>query len=584
VIPKVHQRGQSFKGVAVYLTHDKGRAETSERVAWTHTENIHTDDVEKAAKVMAWTDLHRDDIRAENGGSASGRKAENGNVYHRSLSWALGESPSDKHMRETALAYIKNDGLSEHQSFIVAHHDTDFNHLHIVSNLVHPETGLIHDVGLDKRRAQQWALEYEREHGIHVQTRIDNAEKRAQGEYIKDRDTQQDYSDKITRAYYASDNGQAFIHALREEGLELGKARRGDRNFVIVDGRGDIQKLSRQLQIEEKGKLKTQAIQSLLSDIDRDTIKDADHLAYDIKNRDLEQSNNTPKKEQKITAEIEAETKIMNEKKEQQRQQKQREDITRPDPLEMRKQWAETVKKQAEPNPQRENVPQEEPADSWDRDHANRQWEESIIDAGIEEDKQQKQREQWAQKLKENAEQERQNEAERLRQEAIHIDRQGSFADDLDQTRTEEAKREKEQARIEEIFGQQERNLEEGRKLGRVPLDEYDPPAPDIEPQEPQHESAKELLDEYERAAAPEPDPIEPEPDIKLLDEYEQAASPAPEIEQPAPEPQFDNASDMLSQYEQAATPTNDNTPDQGQSVEPGHDSGQSRDVGGYER
>ncbi len=66
----------------------------------------------------------------------------------------------------------------------------------------------------------------------------------------------------------------------------------------------------------------------------------------------------------------------------------------------------------------------------------------------------------------------------------------GSVAGELDKTRAEEAIQEKEAARIEEIYGQQERNLEEARKHGLSPRYEetreieehYEPPAPAYEP------------------------------------------------------------------------------------------------------
>ena len=102
MIPRIQRRGFSFKGITDYLMHDK-EAQTSERVAWSRTENMRTDDVEKAAKVMAWTDLHREELRAgyraENGmePSAAGAKPEKGRVHHCVLAWAVGESPSEDH-------------------------------------------------------------------------------------------------------------------------------------------------------------------------------------------------------------------------------------------------------------------------------------------------------------------------------------------------------------------------------------------------------------------------------------------------------------------------------------------------------
>lgn len=599
MIPKINDRGHSFKGVIAYLSHDKDKAETSERVAWHETGNMHTDDPEKAAKVMAWTDINREQIRAANGGSAAGRKASAGNIWHFSLAWALGENPGEEHQRETMHEFLEKHDLSAHEYILFGHNDTKHVHAHGVVNLVHPETGLIKDIGLDKKRSQQWALDYERKHGIHCEQRVENARKREQGEAIKYRDIKQDYADKITRAYYAADNGKAFIHALKDEGLELGKARRGDRSYVIVDERGDIQKLSRQLQIEEKGKLKTQAIQSLLSDIDHETVKDADQLSHEIKTRDTQKTMKQPQ-------------------------------ASSPDG----------------------NVFSE----PWDRDQANRQWEESIVDAGIKADAQRRKdhekqkekqsdeqqsdfsdrRQQWAENLKKHAAQKQQYD----KSHADSLDGLREFDSGQDRRRSEledtlkQAYDRREQERLlsdaqdraekadtvlGRLMGQRKAALEEAKAYQknvdniaqregeqRSALEtkisaerelagyEKDPsPAPEIKPPEPQFENAADMLAQYEKAAAPEPETIAAEPELKrsaseMIDQYEQAAEPPePEIEPPEPEPQYeppesphDSASEALSQYEQTATPTNDNTAGQA----PAQEQGQSHDAGGYER
>lgn len=282
MLPRINPRGTSFKGITSYLLYGKIGEENPARVEWSMTGNMYTNDIEKAAKVMAFTAMNAEDIKRESGGSLAGVKAEGKAVYHNSLSWRVGDEPSEQHMKETALDYLDKRGLSNHEYYVVAHNDTDHKHLHIVVNLVDHETGKTSKLGLDKRAAQEWALEYERKHGIQCELREENAAKREQGEHVKHQDKKQDYSVKITRAYYAADNGQSFVNALKEEGLNLAKARRGN-NFVIVDDKGDIQKLARQLDIEEKGKEKTAAIQNLLKDIDREKLEDAAELSKKIK-------------------------------------------------------------------------------------------------------------------------------------------------------------------------------------------------------------------------------------------------------------------------------------------------------------
>jgi hypothetical protein len=61
---------------------------------------------------------------------------------------------------------------------MVAHNDKH-PHVHVMINAIHPETGLHLDDGLERRRAQAWALDYEREHGrTYCEQRLKNPEQR----------------------------------------------------------------------------------------------------------------------------------------------------------------------------------------------------------------------------------------------------------------------------------------------------------------------------------------------------------------------------------------------------------------------
>jgi hypothetical protein len=67
----------------------------------------------------------------------------------------------------------------EHQAVLVAHDDKPYKHVHVMLNTVHPETGLRLDDGFEKRRAQAWALEYEREQGrVYCEQRLKNPAER----------------------------------------------------------------------------------------------------------------------------------------------------------------------------------------------------------------------------------------------------------------------------------------------------------------------------------------------------------------------------------------------------------------------
>ena len=294
MIPRIHGRGFSFKGITDYLMHDK-EARTSERVTWSRTENMRTSDVEKAAKVMAWTDLHREDIRLANGGSAAGMKPEKGRVHHCVLAWAVGEDPGEDHQWETVQAYMAHQGMDHLQYYAVSHNDTNHIHVHIVSNLVDPLTGKIHEVGFEKHHAQKWALGYERDHELHCHMREVHAAMREQEGakgYYKDKKTR--YGIQITRAYEASDNGKSFINALALEGFTLAKGRK---SYVAVENNGDIINLSRVIDGH-----KTTDIKAKLGDLGREKLPDADALSEDLKARHAQALADREKERQQAKA------------------------------------------------------------------------------------------------------------------------------------------------------------------------------------------------------------------------------------------------------------------------------------------
>ena len=290
--PVIHARGFSFKGICAYLMHDV-KAASRERVEWTETNNLHTQNITTAAKVMAWTDINAQSLKRASGVSTAGAWPSAGGVYHMSISWEPSETPEPEHMGAMAKDVIERLGLAEYQYFMVAHKDTTHKHIHIVCNLTHPVTGKRKELSYDKKTVQKFALEYERDHGIFCHVREENAAKRAQGIPTKHRVQKQDYSESVTRAYQAADNGKAFVHALAAEGLHLAAARRGA-GFLVIDNKGNVQKLARQLtlydgqneqgeQVKLTGRAKTDQINQKLADLDRALLPDGDILSKQIK-------------------------------------------------------------------------------------------------------------------------------------------------------------------------------------------------------------------------------------------------------------------------------------------------------------
>lgn len=125
-------RGSSFKGILDYVLRDAGPE------SWRGTFGL-TLPIGDAAAEMEHThkDKHLDVIRR-------GPKATRP-VLHAVLGW----HPSDlewltrEHLADTVQAALNAMGLKDRQSVWVTHTDTGRPHVHIVANLVHPDTGIV---------------------------------------------------------------------------------------------------------------------------------------------------------------------------------------------------------------------------------------------------------------------------------------------------------------------------------------------------------------------------------------------------------------------------------------------------------
>ena len=118
MIVRISSRGSSFKGLAAYLTHDP-KSKTDERVAWTHTHNLASDDVPSAVNEMLWTARDAELLKQEAGIRAGGRSTENP-VKHISLNWSPEDNPSREHMVETTEDFLRHMKWQEHQAVFIA--------------------------------------------------------------------------------------------------------------------------------------------------------------------------------------------------------------------------------------------------------------------------------------------------------------------------------------------------------------------------------------------------------------------------------------------------------------------------------
>jgi Relaxase/Mobilisation nuclease domain len=178
MIVKIGAAGKSFSGLATYLTHDPEAAKTQDRLDWTHTLNLAEDHVPSAVNEMLWTARHAELLKQEAGVRGGGRATESP-VKHVSLSWSPEEKPTRERMIETAEDFLHHMKWHEHQVVLIAHSDKPYAHVHLVLNMVHPDTGLRLDDDFERRRAQKWALRYEWENGrIYCEERLKLPEER----------------------------------------------------------------------------------------------------------------------------------------------------------------------------------------------------------------------------------------------------------------------------------------------------------------------------------------------------------------------------------------------------------------------
>lgn len=203
MIPRVSKGGGSFHHAGLYYLHDKGTTASAERVAFSETINLPTDDPEKAFKVMAWTADHQADLKLATGGSAVGRKLEKP-VYTYSLSWAPHEKPDRADMTEAAKASLKTLGMRDHQAVLIAHNDTAHPHIHVIVNRVHPVNGRAASTSCDTLKLSKWAERYERQRGqILVDQRVINNAQRAEQKAKPKRDRVLVKNENLSRQEWA---------------------------------------------------------------------------------------------------------------------------------------------------------------------------------------------------------------------------------------------------------------------------------------------------------------------------------------------------------------------------------------------
>lgn len=186
MVPKIHAKGCSFMGIGKYVLFDKDRAKTSDRVAFTVTKNLATDDPHLACKLMAATSMDAGRLKAQAGVKNTGRRS-NKSVLHVTLSWHPDQKDelTPEEMHRAARLAIRALGAEDRQALIVAHSDEDQPHLHLIINRTSPHTGKLLSSSNEKLRLSRFAERYERESGeILCEQRVINNAARGRKEYV----------------------------------------------------------------------------------------------------------------------------------------------------------------------------------------------------------------------------------------------------------------------------------------------------------------------------------------------------------------------------------------------------------------
>lgn len=187
MVPKLHAKGKSFRGCATYLLHDKGRASTSERVEWTETRNLATEDPEVAWRVMAATSMDQGRLKTQAGIKNTGRKSKD-HVLHLTLSWHPDEAEalSREEMLRAANGALQALDAGDRQVLFVSHNDEPQPHVHLMINRVSPEDGRMLSSSKEKLALSRWAEAYEKERGqVYCEERVLNNAARDRNEFTR---------------------------------------------------------------------------------------------------------------------------------------------------------------------------------------------------------------------------------------------------------------------------------------------------------------------------------------------------------------------------------------------------------------
>ena len=94
------------------------------------------------------------------------KRARSDKTCHLVLSFPEGERLSNAQLSEIEERFCQALGFREHQRISVVHDDTDYQHIHIAINKIHPRKLTIHNPYYDYKKVATLCEQIEREYGL----------------------------------------------------------------------------------------------------------------------------------------------------------------------------------------------------------------------------------------------------------------------------------------------------------------------------------------------------------------------------------------------------------------------------------
>ncbi len=215
--------GSGFRGLQQYLLHGRNGA-SPERSVWTSTRNL-PGEPEQSAGIMRAT--ANESHRVEKP------------VYHLSVSMAPGEELGREELERVADRLLEDLGLEGHQVLLAEHADGVQQHIHLMVNRVHPETGRAWSAWRDYERIEGSLRGQERELGLRLvpgrHAPVPGLE-RSIGTRLGVGGFTEEARELAGDAFRTAKSWQELHASLSGRGLTLQPSRSG-RGLVVTDGR-----------------------------------------------------------------------------------------------------------------------------------------------------------------------------------------------------------------------------------------------------------------------------------------------------------------------------------------------------------